>query len=539
MKRTHLVVGSIALSLLGLAVIFQTGCRLKSPSESMLETAVSAEKNSFKEVAAHLDAGGHFYLYLSTEQWLKNISQHVSEGRQLLQSLPMVPESDKANLNKVIDLLTGLLKDSGIEQVSGVGMSSIAREPGFYQSKAILHHYPGQTNGYLWSFFGKSEHPLKMLDLLPETTAFVSFGDVDAPLIWSALQQQIARSGIPEATAWVKAAPDLFAKNTGIPLEKLLASLGDEIGLVFTLDESKKVSIPLGNQGKIEIPEPGLMLVIKVKDDTIFERIETLLKENPMVIRADKEGLKMRTMPLPLPLPIPLRPSLARSGDYLFCATTDSMIEETVAVLRGLKKGLKGTDEFKRLSKGLTLQGNHFCFSSPKFGQTLIQVQKNVLAARAQSNPGEAEVIQKLLNSQTGGFSCMVAGNTPEGWLVTGNGNQPTGPVLIGAAAAAPAGLLAAIAIPNFVRARQGAQMSAIMNNLRMLNGAKEQWALENKKPLGTRVTEEDLKAYLRGGRIQPIVGESYQVNSIGTPPTARTPVSVGAYPAGSEIKLP
>ena len=46
-------------------------------------------------------------------------------------------------------------------------------------------------------------------------------------------------------------------------------------------------------------------------------------------------------------------------------------------------------------------------------------------------------------------------------------------------------GLLAAIAIPNFVKARKASQASACINNMRQLAGAKATWALENKK-LGT-----------------------------------------------------
>ena len=42
-------------------------------------------------------------------------------------------------------------------------------------------------------------------------------------------------------------------------------------------------------------------------------------------------------------------------------------------------------------------------------------------------------------------------------------------------------GLLAAIAIPNFVKARTTAQKNACINNLRQIDGAKQQWALDNK----------------------------------------------------------
>ena len=42
-------------------------------------------------------------------------------------------------------------------------------------------------------------------------------------------------------------------------------------------------------------------------------------------------------------------------------------------------------------------------------------------------------------------------------------------------------GLLAAIAIPNFVRARETSQKNACINNLRQIDGALQQYSLENK----------------------------------------------------------
>jgi len=42
-------------------------------------------------------------------------------------------------------------------------------------------------------------------------------------------------------------------------------------------------------------------------------------------------------------------------------------------------------------------------------------------------------------------------------------------------------GLLAAIAIPSFMKARTTSQMNACINNLRMIESAKEQWAMANK----------------------------------------------------------
>jgi prepilin-type N-terminal cleavage/methylation domain-containing protein len=58
-------------------------------------------------------------------------------------------------------------------------------------------------------------------------------------------------------------------------------------------------------------------------------------------------------------------------------------------------------------------------------------------------------------------------------------------------------GLLAAIAIPNFVRARQTSQTNACINNLRQIDGAKQQWALENNQAPTAAPGEGAIAPYL------------------------------------------
>lgn len=58
-------------------------------------------------------------------------------------------------------------------------------------------------------------------------------------------------------------------------------------------------------------------------------------------------------------------------------------------------------------------------------------------------------------------------------------------------------GLLAAIAIPNFVRARQTSQTNACINNLRQIDGAKQQWALETNQAPGATPNEGDVSPFL------------------------------------------
>jgi len=54
-------------------------------------------------------------------------------------------------------------------------------------------------------------------------------------------------------------------------------------------------------------------------------------------------------------------------------------------------------------------------------------------------------------------------------------------------------GMLAAVAIPNFVKARKGAESQVCRSNLRNIQSAKEVWALQNRKPDDSIPTDADL----------------------------------------------
>jgi prepilin-type N-terminal cleavage/methylation domain-containing protein len=81
-------------------------------------------------------------------------------------------------------------------------------------------------------------------------------------------------------------------------------------------------------------------------------------------------------------------------------------------------------------------------------------------------------------------------------------------------------GLLAAVAIPNFVKSRQTAQRNACIKNLQQIDGSKEAWALEKKKAPGDAVVEDEVNGYIKGGRPICPAGGSYTYGVVGTDPT-------------------
>lgn len=87
-------------------------------------------------------------------------------------------------------------------------------------------------------------------------------------------------------------------------------------------------------------------------------------------------------------------------------------------------------------------------------------------------------------------------------------------------------GMLAVIAIPNAVQARTTSQKSTCINNLRQINSAIQQWALEQKKGPAAPVTTVDVTPYLKNQPICPAGGtsiaDSYALTDVASPATCK-----------------
>ena len=62
--------------------------------------------------------------------------------------------------------------------------------------------------------------------------------------------------------------------------------------------------------------------------------------------------------------------------------------------------------------------------------------------------------------------------------------------------------LLASIAVPNFLRARKRSQATRILEDLRIIDSAIDQYAIENNKSGGANVNWTDIQAYLKKGSV-------------------------------------
>src|SRR6185295_2500932 len=97
--------------------------------------------------------------------------------------------------------------------------------------------------------------------------------------------------------------------------------------------------------------------------------------------------------------------------------------------------------------------------------------------------------------------------------------------------------LLAAIAVPGFLRARKRSQASKILNDLRMIDAAVDQYAIENGKKTGDPVGVTDWTNYVKKDSTlfvtgQDIFGQDYGPQSVDTLPK----VSQTSYNSLSDV---
>ena len=98
--------------------------------------------------------------------------------------------------------------------------------------------------------------------------------------------------------------------------------------------------------------------------------------------------------------------------------------------------------------------------------------------------------------------------------------------------------LLAAIAVPNFLRSRKRSQATQVLEDLRQIDSAIDQWAIENNKAGGATVTWGDVQKYIKTGtRLytsggKDILSNAFTITAVDTAPK----VSATTFAALSDV---
>jgi prepilin-type N-terminal cleavage/methylation domain-containing protein len=100
--------------------------------------------------------------------------------------------------------------------------------------------------------------------------------------------------------------------------------------------------------------------------------------------------------------------------------------------------------------------------------------------------------------------------------------------------------LLAAIAVPGFLRARKRSQASRVINDLRLIDSAVDQYAIENNKSSGFTVPASEWTKYLKAGTNLYLTGNDILGNTYGSVNVDSLPkVNTSTFNALSDVAPP
>jgi hypothetical protein len=486
---------------------------------------------AYQRVTANLDPGGVIYLFWNAEKALGELDKKLESVRDAAVSDPTLLQEEKSNLRKSFDLGIRLIRSSGLQGVKGFGLSSREIQPGIFLNKTYT--YLPDRSGFLWNSLAKEPHDFSVLRMIPENTEGFAFFDFDFALLWKAVSEESAGSEIPEVAKWQRNFSQQVLAFTGLSLDELLSSIDDQVGIIVTLNPKTTVMIPLGNE-QYEMPEPAAALVWKVKNEKLFDRLDALFSMNPKVAKIDQPDLRMRVMEGVAEIPY-LTPTLALHGNFLILSSSEKLLHRMADSESGKTQGIKSSADFNALAAGMPQKGNSVSYVGKRLQKTLGELQMKFNQLRETVNPLLETMSARFSGLAADAASYTVAGATDDGWFTTAKTTKDVNEVF-GELLTVPAYYLAVAAVDEIKRARGNDKLAKIKQNLADLRAAKDEAVSEKNLQEGQMLNRQDVEEYIAEWP-QPVIGETYDVGTVGRPPYATAPVDLGEYHAGSKIE--
>jgi len=401
-------------------LIFGTPGSGAQSADNTLKGPPAAVKSSFEAVAARLDPNGHLYAYLSTEQALARLGEGL-EGLITLAKTGTEAGSSLMDNPFVAPIIEGVLgvvepayRQSGIGEISGVGMSSLAIEENLWRSKMFVHHQPGKGSGLIWDMFGKQPHTLEVLSLAPDNTAALMHSDLD----------------VKRVTDWADTVfgemlgGESIMANAPPQVQDILDSFGNEAGFLMTLDSENKMTLPgfmFDREEDLELDGVAFALLLRVNDDTLMEMLGEVMGGGFGAPEGTKVGgVTIHSIPLPIPLPIKmdLSPCYFQVGNYMVLSSAESLAKR-MAEAHGGKGRLADDANFKALAKGLSLKANGIYYANPQATEWGMQINELSMGKLEGGLAKVYEIYEESLKEGIGMVSLFKV--EKDGLLIEGN----------------------------------------------------------------------------------------------------------------------
>ena len=482
---------------------------------------VHESRATYDRVMSHLEPGGDFLMILNAENGIKRTSEGLvgivkafgqaanTEGK---------PEVS-AKITHISTELPAFLADNGLVSLKALGASVIPNGDGILSSRTFFLRDVASADKPFWQIFvSGAPRELVSQKYLPKGVALVvsTTGDPRAVL-------KLVEAGIdslyPEAKSHYEQGLSQAGAVLGLDVKQAVLSIDTESFVAVTLDPSVQTSIPL-DKTVCTIPEPSVLIGLRLRSPLIYNRIvkqlDAMSGAFPKTV-TNVGDVEVRTVMVALPFGV--SPSIAyNSKDGIMILGTHAG-----SVKAAISAGVLGTDRFvdspayREAAGGRPLPPNNgMTYVGKQLGETLWKLQTAALSADADTET--AKLFERFFSNNSG-FQISFIRNLPDGVECVSRGTRGVeryGSMLT-TVPVATTGLLAAIAIPNFVQARTRSQENACVANLKQLEGAYEQAKLNgitNPKPSDLFGTN----GYIRNEPVCPATKQHYQFDAAGHP---------------------
>ncbi len=482
-----------------MALFLSAGCQKKEePPKSApatVEMVGAAERSRhFLAVNRQLELGGTLYAYADVDgdaQKLANRLQGIVDliGRSQPAVAPMLKQDYPA-----------LLAILGANDIVAFGLSSVPDGTGYFRNR-VFFHIPGERHGLLLGLGGKPG-PFTHLRYAPADADVFSESEIDLPVVYRTVKDVVAKVGGETAGGLFEDSLKKAGESMALSILDLINGMKGRASLVLRLSPERNVQIP--GPGGFTVPEISLLVTV----DGVGLPVETALGRSNKFQRSDQGPLHLYRSVQPAGLP-GLDPVIAIQGSTLYLASTPAFLTECLAP-QTEKTGLGSNAEFRTALARVGTEGNGLNYVSPRFFTQLHRLD----ALNPNLAPQIRQIVVPILNNlpQPDRALITLRTNLPDGILMRSYWNRSLKQDVAAITVYNPVtvGLLAAMAIPAFQKVRTASQEKAVMNNLRQLAAAADQFYLENGRNTALYTDLVGPNKYIKA--LVPVAGENYRL---------------------------
>lgn len=511
-----------ALPALGVALSFLLAS--PPPVGWAAATPMTPEQSAvlFRTTAAELETDGDLYLHLNVTNLLADFTDLLVK----IAEAATVSAGDR-ELTETAGRVRNFLQQEGVLDVVAIGVSSKPRGDGTHSVRSLLLRRPVEPTPRFWRMLGDEPRELGVLRAMPADTAALVAADFRLDELWAMFQQGVRSIGGEQAYEKMREEIGELKANQGIDVDAAFAAHNGELAIAVVLSRTENVSLPMG--GNLEIPKPGLLAAFGVRDDTLKKMLLKLIDEAPVETETF-EGLEIYRGPANDDAPFPLQVCAAQAGSLFFMASHPDTLKAALLAMKN-GGGLLADGEFRQLAQRLPRLNNGVTYVTERFNRTIYAIQDAAMSEEHGADAPQTRILRVIRDWMPMGTSLSVRVVKPNGIYMQTEG--PSGArEILASLTAVPLTMMLGVGLPAIAQARDRAQENTFVNVLRIVDSAKDQWAMENNKDDGAEPTLEDLKPYIREGALDLPPGFRIIVRPVG-----QSPQIIG--PDGDVIELP